>query len=80
MRSHTEIVRTFGAVALARHLNAKGFAVQLSTPQRWADRGSIPGQYWNALAEDEIATLEELARSADSRTEPALPFAEANAS
>lgn len=76
MRSHAEIVREFGAAALARHLNGRGFEVKSGTPQRWAERNSIPGEYWNALSEDEIASLEELARAADSRRDPALPFEE----
>ena len=74
MRKHTQIVREFGAVALGRHLNAKGFELSLTAPQRWAERDSIPGEYWNALAEDGIATLEELALSADRRREPAFAF------
>lgn len=67
MRDHATIVRDHGAVALARSLNARGFNVHHSTPQRWADRGSIPGEYWKALADEGIASLAELAAAADPR-------------
>ena len=69
MRDHASIVRGHGAQALARLLNAEGFEVHASTPQRWADRNSIPGEYWAIIAEKNIATLEELAAAADKRTD-----------
>lgn len=69
MRDHATIVRDYGALALARLLNETGLEVHASTPQRWADRNSIPGEYWAVLVEKEIATLEELAAAADRRTD-----------
>jgi hypothetical protein len=68
MRTHTEIIRAVGATALARGLGDLGMKVHQSTPQRWADRNSIPGQYWAAIASLQIASLEELAAAADART------------
>lgn len=44
-----------------------GLDVKASTPQRWADRDSIPGEYWAALVELDAATLDELAGAADAR-------------
>ena len=67
MRDHATIVRSYGAQNLARLLNSEGFEVHSTTPQRWADRNSIPGEYWAVMAEKEIATLEELASAADRR-------------
>lgn len=71
MRDHAGIVRDFGALALARLLNEEGFNVHSSTPQRWADRNSIPGEYWAVLAGKKVATLQELAVAADKRKEDA---------
>jgi len=48
-------------------LNAKGFQIHPSTPQRWADRSSIPGEYWAALVEEGISSLPELAAAVDRR-------------
>ncbi|MES2494608.1 MAG: hypothetical protein V4618_00710 [Pseudomonadota bacterium] len=50
-------------------LKSKGFDVHSSTPQRWAERGSIPGEYWKVLSDEDVASLEELATSADRRRE-----------
>lgn len=61
MRTHSEIVRDYGAARLARRLAELGVDVHASTPQRWADRDSIPGEYWKLLADADIATLDELA-------------------
>lgn len=67
-RTHSEIVRLFGASNLRRLLIEKGFELpNPTTTQRWADRDSIPDDYWNALAEAGVATLEELAIGADPR-------------
>lgn len=68
MRDHATIVRDYGAQALARLLNAAGFVVHGSTPQRWADRSSIPGEYWAIISDRGLATLEELAAAADRRS------------
>ena len=67
MRTHQQIVKDRGASALGRDLVAMGLDVKASTPQRWADRDSIPGEYWAALVELDAATLDELAGAADAR-------------
>ena len=73
MRDHATIVREHGAQALARRLNARGYNVHGSTPQRWADRNSIPGEYWQALAAEGVAALDELAAGAATRTRAPEP-------
>ncbi len=64
MRSHGDIVRTYGAAGLARDLTAAGRKVHQSTPQRWAERDSIPGEYWKTLVDLGAASLDELADAA----------------
>lgn len=64
MRTHQQIVREFGASALGRALRERGVKLRDSTPQRWADRDSIPGGYWNVLHELGVASLAELAEAA----------------
>lgn len=67
MRTHQQIVQSYGASALARDLRAAGIGVHQSTTQRWAERNSIPGAYWGALEALKAATLHELAAAADVR-------------
>lgn len=67
MRTHQQIVQDHGASALARDLASVGVEVSTSTPQRWAERNSIPGEYWGALEGLKVATLRELAAAADAR-------------
>ena len=67
MRSHEDIVKAVGASKLAARLPEVGVQVGASTPQRWADRNSIPSQYWAALVSLEAATLPELAAGAGQR-------------
>lgn len=64
MRSHRDIIRSHGASMLVRDLAAQGITVHQSTPQRWADRNSIPGEYWKPLVTLGVATLDELAEAA----------------
>jgi len=64
MRTHTQIVQAFGASNLVRALRERGINVHQSTPQRWADRNSIPGEYWRPLEDLGAATLPELAEAA----------------
>jgi hypothetical protein len=71
MRTHQKIVQDHGAAKLARDLAAAGIEVHQSTPQRWADRNSIPGEYWQALVDLDVASLDELARGADPRSQEA---------
>lgn len=68
MRTHQQIVQSYGASALARDLREAGVQVHQSTPQRWADRNSIPGEYWGALEALKAATLRELAQAASRRS------------
>ena len=71
MRTHAQIVREYGAQALRNLLVGRGCDLgNPSTTQRWADRDSIPGEYWNAIAEAGIASLEELAAAAAERKWP----------
>lgn len=74
MRNHATIVRDYGAQALFRLLKSSGFDVHPSTPQRWAERSSIPGEYWAVLAENEIASLEEMAAAAATRKSDLPPI------
>ena len=66
-RSHSQIVRDYGASELHRLLVSRGFDLSPFAPQKWAERDSIDGAYWQALDEAEVATLEELAAAAAAR-------------
>ena len=70
MRSHREIIQAHGAAALVRDLARIGIEVHQTTPQRWADRNSVPGEYWGALVDLGLGTLEELAEAAEARKFP----------
>lgn len=65
MRTHQQIVRAYGAAALVRDLGRMGVTVHRTTPQRWADRNSIPGEYWVSLQAIGAASVAELAAAAD---------------
>jgi len=68
MRSHSKIVIDHGAASkMVRSLASVGVDVHLSTPQRWVERNSIPAEYWRALVDLKIATLDELADAAARR-------------
>lgn len=69
-RSHRAIVQAYGASNLHRDLTGLGIELHKSTPQRWAERDSIPGEYWEPLTQLRAATLEELAKGAASRLQP----------
>lgn len=71
MRSHADIIKDHGALRLARELQGLGVDLAQTTPQRWRDRNSIPGEYWSALVDLKAATLDELAGAADKRTQDA---------
>lgn len=68
------MIRSHGASALVRDLARLGVQVHQSTPQRWADRDSIPGEYWKAISDLGIASLADLAAAAargrSAKTEP----------
>lgn len=63
-RTHEEIVRGFGASKMAHALRDRGVLISIGAPQRWAERNSIPSEYWAHLAELGVASLEELAEAA----------------
>lgn len=67
MRTHQDIVTSFGASALARALNDRGVTLAPNTPQRWGERGSIPVQYWPHLVDIGAAELAELIAGAPQR-------------
>lgn len=67
MRTHEEIVKAHGASALFRDLSARGLQLNQTTPQRWADRNSIPWTYWGDLVALEITTVDELVAGAKVR-------------
>lgn len=70
MRSHKAIIQAYGASKLHRDLTGLGIELHKSTPQRWAERNSIPGEYWATIAQLSAATLEELAEGVDTRARP----------
>jgi hypothetical protein len=55
-RVHTVTVRRFGAQAMADM-----FGLSVNTVLAWAQRDSIPGEYWWPLAEAGVADLETMA-------------------
>lgn len=69
MRTHQQIIKDHGALRLSRDLAERGIKVHFSTPQRWSERSSIPGEYWAAIVDMGLATLEELASAADARAQ-----------
>lgn len=73
MRTHRQIVKAYGASALQRALKENGVSLALSTPQRWAERDSIPGEYWQPIADLGAATLEELSAAAAARKATPAP-------
>lgn len=62
MRTHQKIIKDAGgATKVAEVLSASGRKVSANTVQGWAREDSISADFWNALADAELATLEELA-------------------
>jgi hypothetical protein len=62
---------------MARELKDAGLDMSQTTPQRWRDRNSIPGEYWSALVDLGVTTLDELASAADKRGDPEVEGAAA---
>lgn len=61
MRTHKQIIQATGAdIVIAR----AGLSVSLHTVRSWQQRDAIPGEYWAALDQAEIAPLSELAQAA----------------
>lgn len=64
MRTHQKIVQDHGASSLFRDLSERGVKLNQTTPQRWADRDSIPSEYWSDVVALGLASLDELANAA----------------
>lgn len=56
MRTHSEIIKDQGSDAIQAVTG-----VSIHTVRSWAQRKSIPSQYWKALADAGHTTLDELA-------------------
>lgn len=63
MRTHQKIVTDFGASKLFHAIVAQGRGLAPNTPQRWAERDRIPGEWWGDVVAAGAATLEELQTS-----------------
>lgn len=70
MRCHRQIVTDFGASALGHALKARGVHLATNTPQRWAERDSVPAQYWPHLEAIGAASIDELMTMARPRKRP----------
>jgi hypothetical protein len=55
MRSHSEIIRTSGAQAIADLTGAS-----IHTVRSWGQRDSIPSEYWSQLIRADHCTADEL--------------------
>lgn len=64
MRTHAEIIKDAGTDALVERA---GLPVSVHTVRSWRQRGGIPGEYWKAISDAGLATLNELAAAADVR-------------
>ena len=60
MRTHSKIITDAGASKVAHALKERGVRLATNTPQRWAERDSIPSQYWPHLCALNLSTSEEL--------------------
>ena len=64
-RTHSQIIRDAGIVALREQLAGHGIVVADATVRSWERRGdgagSIPAEYWQPLSDLGVTTLEELA-------------------
>lgn len=69
-RSHRTIIQDYGASKLRRDLAAMGVELSVSGPQRWADRNSIPGEYWPTVSHLTGVTVDELAEMAEAAKLP----------
>jgi hypothetical protein len=59
MRTHADVIRDAGG-ALKIH-DRLGLVRKLRTVRSWATRDSIPSHYWRPLADQGLATVDELA-------------------
>lgn len=65
MRTHAEIIRDAGGWRVVR--DRLGLHEENTIPKFWWHRDSIPCDYWTALAELKLTTVEELALFAHRR-------------
>lgn len=64
MRSHKQVIEDAGGVAaFAETLGQSA----IGKVRFWFIRDSIPADYWSAVADNRIATLDELARAASQK-------------
>ena len=70
MRTHREIVKQFGPSKLFHALVAAGRGLASNTPQRWAERDRIPGEWWTDVIAAGAATMEELQATQRPRKRP----------
>jgi hypothetical protein len=64
MQTHQQVVAQVGASNLHRALADRGVLVGSTTPQRWADRDNIPGEYWTVVSEIAGVSVDALAKAA----------------
>lgn len=62
MRNHSEVIRSAGAQDVAELTGAS-----IHTVRSWAQRDSIPSEYWAALIAAELCTADELIGAAAAR-------------
>lgn len=60
MRTHAQIIAKAGAPRIVEIVAGQS----IHTVRSWRQRDSIPSEYWRALADAEIASLDELATAA----------------
>lgn len=70
MRSHQDIVTSFGASKLAHALKELGREIATNTPQRWGERDRIPSEWWDDLVAVGAATFDELRATHRPRKRP----------
>lgn len=65
MRTHSQIIQDVGVTPLREKLRGAGIDLPDATVRAWPRRdqgsGSIPSEYWQALSDLGVTTLEELA-------------------
>jgi hypothetical protein len=64
MRTHAEIIKQGGTDAIVERA---GLPVSVHTVRSWRQRGAIPGEYWKAISDAGLASLDELASAAAAR-------------
>lgn len=65
MRSHADIIAKAGGPEAVH--SRLGIAASLHTVRSWAQRDSIPGEYWALFETGDLASVTELANAAAAR-------------